>query len=91
MFFVSKIDQELRLELTNDDKLIDSLLMHIKSMKDWGNYEVEIPKNYDLPMNYELLETLVEKYSYILESFLSYKLSSNMKKSIVIHICVAVI
>lgn len=91
MFFVSQIDQELRLELTNDDKLIDSLLMHIKSMKDWGNYEVEFPKNYDLPMNYELLETLVEKYSYILESFLSYKLSTNMKKSIVIHICVAVI
>lgn len=91
MHFVSKIDQELHLELTNDEKLIDSLLMHIKSMKDWGNYEVEIPKNYDLPMNYELLETFVEKYSYILESFLSYELSTNMKKSIVIHICVAVI
>lgn len=91
MYFVSKIDQELHLELTNDEKLIDSLLMHIKSMKDWGNYEVEIPKNYDLPMNYELLEASVEKYSYILESFLSYQLSTNMKKSIVIHICVAVI
>lgn len=91
MYFVSKIDQELHLELTNDEKLIDSLLMHIKSMKDWGNYEVEIPRNYDLPMNYELLEASVEKYAYILEAFLSYRLSINMKKSIVIHICVAVI
>jgi mannitol operon transcriptional antiterminator len=67
------------------------LLMHIRSMKDWGNYEVELPNEYDSSINYERLEQLVNQYAYILEDFLSYELSANMKKSIVIHICVAII
>lgn len=91
MNFVGKIDQEMNLDLVSDTKLMDSLLMHIRSIKDWGNYEVELPKKYDSSINYERLEELVSQYAYILEGFLSYHLSGNMKKSIVIHICVAII
>lgn len=91
MNFVGKIDQEMNLDLVSDTKLMDSLLMHIRSIKDWGNYEVELPKEYDSSINYERLEELVSQYAYILEGFLSYHLSGNMKKSIVIHICVAII
>lgn len=91
MTFIREIDNETKLNLVNDSKLMDSLLMHIRSMKDWGNYEIELPKEYDSSINYERLEKLVNRYAYILEKFLSYKLSTNMKKSIVIHICVAII
>lgn len=91
MYFVSKVDEELKLGLSNDGILIDSLLMHIKSMKDWGNYEVELPQNHDTLIDYDQLERLVEENANIIERFLCYDLSDNMKKSIVIHICVAII
>lgn len=91
MRFVEAIDEEVKIGLGNDSKLLDSLLMHIKNMKDWGNYEVELPMEYDSSINYEWLVNLVEKNAYILERFLGYELSENMKKSIVIHICVAMI
>lgn len=91
MHFVESIDQKLKLGLGNDAKLLDSLLMHIRNRKDWGNYEVELPKEYDSFINYELLEQEVNKNAWILERYLSYELSENMKKSIVIHICVSII
>lgn len=89
--FVNAVDEELNMNLSSDNKLLDSLLMHIRNMKDWGSYEIELPSEYDSYLNYEMLQTLVEKNAYILEDFLSYSLSPNMVKSIVIHICVAVI
>lgn len=89
--FISEIEKEYNVNLSGDNVLLDSLFMHIKGMKDWGNYEIEIPKKEKYSIDYDFLETLVEKYSYILESFLGYKLNINMKRSIVIHICVALI
>lgn len=89
--FIRAIDEETQLNLVNDGKLMDSLLMHIRSMKDWGNYEVEFPQSENTSIDYEWLEKIVDKNAYILEKFLTYRLSKNMKKSIVIHICVAII
>lgn len=89
--FLLEIDREMSLDLTTDSMLVDSLLIHIKNMKDWGDYEVELPKEQNIAVNYDRLEEAVEKYSDILERFLSYELSDNMKKSIVIHICVSLI
>lgn len=91
IYFISEIEKEYNVNISSDNFLLDSLVMHIKGMKDWGNYEIEIPKKEKYSIDYDLLETLVEKYSYILESFLGYKLNINMKHSIVIHICVALI
>lgn len=91
MHFIEMIDREVKLGLGNDAKLLDSLLMHIRNRKDWGSYEVELPKEYDSFLDYELLEQLVDQNACILERYLSYELSENMKKSIVIHICVSII
>ena len=91
MHFVEIIDQRLQLGLGDDTKLLDSLLMHIKNRKDWGSYEVELPKEYDSFINYELLQQAVNQNAWILERYLTYKLSENMEKSIVIHICVSII
>lgn len=90
-YFLSEIDKKLMLNLHSDNMLIDSLLMHIKRMKDWGNFEIEFPNEYDSCIDYEKLNEVINENSSILERFLSYELSDNMKKSIVIHICVALI
>lgn len=90
-YYLSEIDREMQLHLTMDRLLLDSLLMHIKNMKKWGGYEVELPEADNIAVDYELLQRNVEKHAYILERFLGYRLSDNMKKSIVIHICVALI
>lgn len=90
-YYLSEIDEDMHLHLTMDSLLLDSLLMHIKNMKKWGGYEVELPQAANIAVDYELLQGSVDKYSYILERFLGYKLGDNMKKSIVIHICVALI
>lgn len=91
MQFIEAIDKEVNLGLKNDGKLMDALLMHIRNIKDWGNYEVELPTEYDSFIDYDYLEFLVDKNINILERFLSYPLNENMKKSIVIHICVSII
>lgn len=91
MKFVQKIGKRIQFQLEEDGKLIDALLMHIRNMKDWGSYEVELPTEYDSFIDYGFLEDLVEENAYILEQFLTYPLSKNMKKSMVIHICVALI
>ena len=88
--FLGEIDKKLDLTLSQDNVLINALLLHIKSMKDWGNTQIEIPQD-EMIFDYELLCRLVEENVDILESFLNYRLKDEMKKSIVIHICVALI
>lgn len=65
--------------------------MHIKHMKNWGDWRVEFPEEYEGYIDYAFLEQAVDEYAPILEGFLGYQLSNNMKKSIVIHICVSII
>ena len=88
--FLSELDKKLELTLAQDNVLINALLLHIKSMKDWGNTQIEIPQD-EMIFDYSLLCRLVEENADILESFLNYRLKDEMKKSIVIHICVALI
>lgn len=90
-YYLTEIDRDMNLHLTMDSLLLDSLLLHIKNMKNWGGYEVELPTAENIAVDYELLQESVEKYAYILERFLGYSLSGNMKRSIVIHICVALL
>lgn len=89
--FISEIETSFHMTLLHDNVLLDSLLLHIKSMRDWGDYEIELPVKEDQAIDYQLLQELVDQNAYILEHFLGYTLSDNMKKSIIIHICVAVI
>ena len=91
MHFVKEIDRILKYGLLNDTKLIDALFMHIMNMKDWGNFEFELPKEHNTFIDYEILMDQVTQKAPILENFLCYQLSEKMKKSIVIHICVSII
>lgn len=91
IYFTSELERGLGVNLLNDNVLLDSLFCHVRNMKNWVDYEIEIPKKEKYPIDYDLIEMLVEKHSHILEKFLEYKLNLNMKKSIVIHICAALI
>lgn len=91
MRFVQNLEKITHYELSDDPKLLDSLLMHIKNMKNWGEWQVEFPEEYESYINYAHLEQAVAENAPILEQFLGYELNDNMKKSIVIHICVSII
>ena len=89
--FLSNIDQEMALNLSQDHTLISSLLLHIKNMRDWGDLEFEFSKMDEMVLDYHKLLDTVDQNLYVLEKYLSYTINENMKKSIMIHICVALI
>lgn len=89
--FLSNIDQDMHLALSQDNILIESLLLHIKNMRDWGDLEFEFSEMNEVVFDYQKLLSVVGKNLYVLEKYLSYKINENMKQSIMIHICVAMI
>lgn len=89
--FLGEIDKTLNLGLANDTMLLDALLMHIRNMQNWEGFDVEFPEEEASSINYDLLMELVEQHADVLESYLIHPLSDSIKKSIVIHICVAII
>ena len=90
--FLSAIDREQRLSLSEDPLLIEALLQHIRNLKDWGNDEkIELPESETADIDYEQLQEAVERHKGILEKYLTYPISANMRTSIVIHICVSIL
>ncbi|MGM9539953.1 BglG family transcription antiterminator, partial [Anaerovibrio sp.] len=90
--FLSSFQAELSMEFTRDTALLNSLLNHIKSMKDMTDEQfIELPEAHDALIDYEKIYQLVSAHAHILEELLQYRLSDNMKRSIVIHIGVAII
>lgn len=89
--FLSNIDQDMHLALSQDNILIESLLLHIKNMRDWGDLEFEFSEMNEVVFDYQKLLSVVGQNLYVLEKYLSYKINENMKQSIMIHICVAMI
>lgn len=89
--FLSALDNHLNLELSDDGLLINSLVLHIKNMKGWNDEDIQLPTSSQYDIDYDALMYAVEDYAYIIEKYLSYELNNNMKKSIVIHICVSLI
>lgn len=89
--FLTNIDQDMNLKLSVDDMLINSLLLHIKNMREWGQLEFEFSEMDKVIFDYQRLLNVVDKNLYVLEKYLSYKINDNMKKSIMIHICAALI
>lgn len=89
--FLGKIDETLKLGIAEDTLLTDALLLHIRSMQNWEKYEVDLTVDDNESINYPLLWELTEKNAEILERYLGYQLSDSARKSIVIHICVAII
>lgn len=69
--------------------MIESLLEHIKTLKNWEDYDFDMSLSEELPIPKEILEKTIEKNSIILERYLRYPLTKEMKKSIMIHICAA--
>lgn len=90
-YFLVKLDKQTQSNLSLDDILIESLIMHIRHLRDWGVLDFDISDIDKSIANFSGLKKAVIDNVYIIESYLRYKLSDNMIKSIIIHICVSLI
>lgn len=89
VYFLQMVGEDIECSLQSDTVLIESLLKHIRTLKNWEDYDFEMPLSDELPIPKEILEKTIEKNSIILERYLGYPLTKEMKESIMIHICAA--
>lgn len=89
VYFLQMVGEDIECNLQSDTVLIESLLEHIRTLKNWEDYDFEMPLSDELPIPKEILEKTIEKNSIILERYLGYPLTKEMKESIMIHICAA--
>ena len=89
VYFLQMVGEDIECSLQSDTVLIESLLEHIRTLKNWEDYDFEMPLSGELPIPKEILEKTIEKNSIILERYLGYPLTKEMKESIMIHICAA--
>lgn len=89
VYFLQMVGEDIECSLQSDTVLIESLLEHIRTLKNWEDYDFEMPLSDELPIPKEILEKTIEKNSIILEKYLGYPLTKEMKESIMIHICAA--
>lgn len=89
VYFLQMVGEDIECSLQSDTVLIESLLEYIRTLKNWEDYDFEMPSSDELPIPKEILEKTIEKNSIILERYLGYPLTKEMKESIMIHICAA--
>lgn len=89
VYFLQMVGEDIECSLQSETVLIESLLEHIRTLKNWEDYDFEMPLSDELPIPKEILEKTIEKNSIILERYLGYPLTKEMKESIMIHICAA--
>lgn len=89
VYFLQMVGEDIECSLQSDTVLIESLLEHIRTLQNWEDYDFEMPLSDELPIPKEILEKTIEKNSIILERYLGYPLTKEMKESIMIHICAA--
>lgn len=89
VYFLQMVGEDIECSLQSDTVLIESLVEHIRTLKNWEDYDFEMPLSDELPIPKEILEKTIEKNSIILERYLGYPLTKEMKESIMIHICAA--
>lgn len=89
VYFLQMVGEDIECSLQSDTVLIESLLEHIRTLKNWEDYDFEMPLSDELPIPKEILEKTIEKNSIILERYLGYPLTKEMKETIMIHICAA--
>ena len=86
--FLLRVGQSIGADIQRDDLLVKSLLSHIKNMENWGTaFEFDLDGSFP---DISRVQQGAEKYFYILENYLNYKMNQSMKDSIVIHICAAI-
>jgi mannitol operon transcriptional antiterminator len=88
-YFLLKVGNDIGINLQTDTVLIESLLQHIKNLKNWEDFDFEMPISSEIMISEEILARSIEENSTILEKYLGYSLNMEMKKSIMVHICAA--
>lgn len=88
--FLLETGKKMNIDIQDDDRLVESLLTHIKGMHRWkdSDYEWELE---DTGTDFEIVKEAAGDNFSILESYLKFCLTSKMKESIIIHICAALL
>ncbi|MCI6660539.1 MAG: HTH domain-containing protein [Peptoniphilaceae bacterium] len=85
------IDQDLQLNLRKDPILIDSLVQHIKSMRNWQEEGYDFPNLSSEYADYLAIAESAKSHLPILERYLGFAIKETMWQSIVIHLCVSLL
>ncbi|MGM9617609.1 BglG family transcription antiterminator [Butyricicoccus sp.] len=89
--FLLEISRVIRVDIQNDDLLIKSLLSHIKNMRNWQSFAFDVANDTEGSALFAAVCAAAEDKFEILENYLNYQMDTNMKDSIVIHICAALL
>lgn len=85
-YFLSEIGKEITYHLEDDELLIESLVLHIKNVRDISDIVFSLKDDSHLPINVEVIESATKNHIPILENFLNYRLDDNVISSIILHI-----
>ena len=61
VYFLQMVGEDIECSLQSDTVLIESLLEHIRTLKNWEDYDFEMPLSDELPIPKEILEKSKEK------------------------------
>lgn len=89
--FLLEISRVIRVDIQNDDLLIKSLLSHIKNMRNWQSFAFDVSSDTESSALFAAVCAAAEDKFEILENYLNYQMDENMKDSIIIHICAALL
>lgn len=69
VYFLQMVGEDIECSLQSDTVLIESLLEHIRTLKNWEDYDFEMPLSDELPIPKEILEKQLKKQYYFREIF----------------------
>ena len=61
VYFLQIVGEDIECSLQSDTVLIESLLEHIKTLKNWEDYDFDMSLSEELPIPKEILEKTIEK------------------------------
>lgn len=86
-YFLAEIGREIDYKLEEDELLIESLVLHIKSVREITDIIFTLEEDdTHLPIDVLLIEKATKKHIQILEIFLNYCFNDNAINSVVLHI-----
>ena len=90
-YFLIEVGKDIGYEVENDDLLIESLVLHIKSANETIEIVLPIKDDIHLPVNVTDVKQSCDKHIHILEKLLEYRFEDNVKNAIILHICASLV
>ena len=85
-YFLHEVGKDIKYGVEEDDLLIESLVLHLRSVNELQNMVFPINDSIHLPIKMSILKKAIDKNKTIIENFLKYPLSETINNSILLHI-----